>query len=458
MLRWPTNFARLLILMLDVVCLAFIGWALHVMNSSSGTAFIYLEWNRFIPLMCLALFSLWLCADQMHHVFLTWQTARDLLAAMPVFLGLSTGFSSVLSQPPPALSLVATLWAISVSAILLSRFFWLFCLRWVGHWAMVRRKVVIVGTGRVAQEAARRLSEKPEYGCLVSGFVSNRDDEIGRLLNGIPIIGTFDQLPALVESKAELVLFCLPPQLESCTETLLHALKNTTVDVKLVPSVACMETVPMEAYLFDGLPILTLQGSPVHGWHAAGKRAVDLAGSVAGLCLASPLFLAIAILVKTSSPGPVLYRQVRMSLAGRPFVMLKFRTMHEQAERNTGPIWAVANDARTTHIGRLLRKASLDELPQLWNVLRGDMSLVGPRPERPSYIETFRQAYPTYMLRHTVKAGMTGWAQINGWRGNTCIQERIAHDLYYIQHWSLWFDVKILCQTVWKGVLHENAY
>jgi putative colanic acid biosynthesis UDP-glucose lipid carrier transferase len=138
--------------------------------------------------------------------------------------------------------------------------------------------------------------------------------------------------------------------------------------------------------------------------------------------------------------------------------MLKFRTMQHDAERDTGPVWAVANDARATKIGRLLRKACLDELPQLWNVLKGEMSLVGPRPERPTYIEAFRQVYPTYMLRHKVKAGITGWAQINGWRGNTCIQTRIAHDLYYIQNWSLWFDLKILCQTIWKGVLHENAY
>jgi len=221
---------------------------------------------------------------------------------------------------------------------------------------------------------------------------------------------------------------------------------------------ASIEHIAMDAYMFEGLPIMTLQGSPVQGGHAAGKRALDIVGSALGICVASPLFIMIAILIKASSPGPVLYRQVRMSLAGRPFVMLKFRTMHDQAERNTGPVWAVANDARATKLGRLLRKACLDELPQLWNVLKGEMSLVGPRPERPTYIETFRQTYPTYMLRHKVKAGMTGWAQINGWRGNTCIQMRIAHDLYYIQHWSLWFDLKILCQTLWKGVLHENAY
>jgi exopolysaccharide biosynthesis polyprenyl glycosylphosphotransferase len=201
--------------------------------------------------------------------------------------------------------------------------------------------------------------------------------------------------------------------------------------------------------------MVTLQCARVQGWHQAGKRLVDIVGSIVGLLVTAPLWAAIALVVKLSSPGPVLYRQVRMSLAGQPFVMLKFRTMHEQAERHTGPIWAVPEDPRVTKIGRILRKTSLDELPQLWNVLKGEISLVGPRPERPTHIETFRLAYPAYMLRLKVKAGMTGWAQINGWRGNTSLHHRIAHDLYYIQHWSLWFDLKILCQTLWKGLMHE---
>jgi exopolysaccharide biosynthesis polyprenyl glycosylphosphotransferase len=250
----------------------------------------------------------------------------------------------------------------------------------------------------------------------------------------------------------------LPSHLESCTEKLLHELRNSTVDVKWTPSLAGTETLGLEAYMFEGLPMVTLQAARVHGWHRALKRTVDIVGSASTLLAIFPLLILIALFIKLSSPGPVLYRQTRMSLAGQPFVMLKFRTMYSEAERDSGPVWAPSpQDPRVTPFGRMLRKTSLDELPQFWNVLKGEMSLVGPRPERPTFINTFRQAYPAYMLRLKVKAGMTGWAQVNGWRGNTCLQTRIAHDLYYIEHWSLWFDVKILCQTVWKGMRHEKA-
>ncbi len=442
----------------DMACAALLFCVLTTLGLAPGVAAVADPgWNP-IPFIVIAVLSLWLCADHSGRTVGSWQTLKDFLAAMTVFLALSTGYASLLAEPHPAFSEMALLWGLSLTAMALSQTLGLRDLRWADRREMPRRKALIVGTGRVAQDMARRLTDKPEYGCLVHGFISERQAEVGGLLDGIPVLGTFSQVSSVVESGVELVVICLPASLEAQVETLLRALRNSTVDVKLIPAMTSIEHVVMDAYMFEGLPIMTLQGSPVQGWHAAGKRALDIVGSAVGLCLAIPLFIMIAILIKASSPGPVLYRQVRMSLAGRPFVMLKFRTMHDQAERNTGPVWAVANDARATKLGRLLRKACLDELPQLWNVLKGEMSLVGPRPERPTYIETFRQTYPTYMLRHKVKAGMTGWAQINGWRGNTCIQTRIAHDLYYIQHWSLWFDLKILCQTLWKGVLHENAY
>jgi exopolysaccharide biosynthesis polyprenyl glycosylphosphotransferase len=188
---------------------------------------------------------------------------------------------------------------------------------------------------------------------------------------------------------------------------------------------------------------------------APGKRLFDVAVSLTALVLLVPVIAVIALLVKLGSPGPVLYRQQRVSRGGRLFELLKFRTMVAGADRMAANVSATG-DPRVTRVGAFLRKSYLDELPQLVNVLRGDMSLVGPRPERPTFIETFRQAYPAYMLRLKVKAGMTGWAQINGWRGNTCLNTRIAHDLYYIEHWSLWFDLKILCQTLWKSVVHEH--
>lgn len=386
------------------------------------------------------------------------QEMRDVLAANTMYLGLLlAGFWLVMGRQPET-PRITTFWLLNLCGLALSRAIIRSLLQHAGQWRCTRRVALIVGTGAVARRLAQRLQRTPEYGIVLHGFLSESEGEVGRVYDGTTVVGVLSDAPSIADRGIDVVLLCLPAHLEPCAEKILHELRNSTVDVKLVPAIAATETLGLEAYMFEGFPMITLQGARVQGWHQAGKRALDVVGSLAGLVLAAPLFALIALLVKVTSPGPVLYRQVRMSLAGQPFVMLKFRTMHEQAERHTGPIWAVPEDPRVTRIGRLLRKTSLDELPQLWNVLKGEMSLVGPRPERPTHIETFRLAYPAYMLRLKVKAGMTGWAQINGWRGNTCLRHRIAHDLYYIQHWSLWFDLKILWQTIWKGLLHENAY
>jgi exopolysaccharide biosynthesis polyprenyl glycosylphosphotransferase len=196
----------------------------------------------------------------------------------------------------------------------------------------------------------------------------------------------------------------------------------------------------------------------MYGWNSIMKRAFDLGIGVPALLLSFPVLALIAVLVKLTSRGPVFYVQDRMGFDGTIFHIVKFRTMRDDAERETGAVWAQENDPRRTPLGAFLRRTSLDELPQLWNVCKGDMSLVGPRPERPALIEEFRQSIPRYMLRHRVKAGMTGWAQVHGWRGNTSLEPRLEHDLYYVQHWSLFLDIKILWMTVWRGFLHKNAY
>jgi exopolysaccharide biosynthesis polyprenyl glycosylphosphotransferase len=208
---------------------------------------------------------------------------------------------------------------------------------------------------------------------------------------------------------------------------------------------------------FEDLQIVTLQASPFEGWNAILKRSVDLVVGSVALGFFSPLMALISLGVRLSSPGPVLYKQERMGLDGNRFQMLKFRTMVLEAEKSTGPVWAKRNDPRVTRVGYWLRCTSLDELPQLINVLRGEMSLVGPRPERPLLIEQFRKSIPKYMLRHKVKAGMTGWAQINGWRGDTSLEKRIEHDIEYIESWSLSRDLKILALTILRGFVHKNA-
>jgi exopolysaccharide biosynthesis polyprenyl glycosylphosphotransferase len=208
----------------------------------------------------------------------------------------------------------------------------------------------------------------------------------------------------------------------------------------------------------DGLPMISLREGPLMGWAAVQKRVFDLIVSSACVMATSPFLLMIAAAVFFTSGRPIFYSQKRMGLDGKVFDMLKFRTMETGAESFSGPVWTEEKDPRRTALGSFLRRTSLDELPQLWNVLRGDMSLVGPRPERPFFIEQFRGEIPGYMLRHKIKAGVTGWAQVHGWRGNTSIHERVEHDIHYIQNWSLALDVRILVMTLWRGLIHRNAY
>jgi exopolysaccharide biosynthesis polyprenyl glycosylphosphotransferase len=207
----------------------------------------------------------------------------------------------------------------------------------------------------------------------------------------------------------------------------------------------------------DGVPIISLNDVPLRGFNSLLKRSIDVAISALALTGLAIPFLIIAALIKRSSPGLVFYTQERMGLDGKAFQVYKFRSMQEGAEDETGPIWARENDPRCTPIGRWLRRLDLDELPQFWNVLRGDMSIVGPRPERPYFVEQFKHRIPQYMLRHKVKAGITGWAQVNGWRGNTSLEKRIEYDLYYIENWSVALDLKIMWLTVLKGI-QKHAY
>jgi exopolysaccharide biosynthesis polyprenyl glycosylphosphotransferase len=206
------------------------------------------------------------------------------------------------------------------------------------------------------------------------------------------------------------------------------------------------------------MPFIHLRESPLYGWNQLAKRVFDFAFSAVVLAVIWPVLLLLAVAVKSSSRGPVFYRQERMGLDGRRFQMLKFRTMDANAESQTGPVWAGPADQRRTNLGAFLRRLSLDELPQFWNVLRGDMSVVGPRPERPVFVERFRQTVPGYMLRHKVKSGITGWAQVNGLRGNTSLEKRIQYDIEYIERWSVWLDIKIIAMTVVRVLIDRNAY
>jgi Undecaprenyl-phosphate glucose phosphotransferase len=239
---------------------------------------------------------------------------------------------------------------------------------------------------------------------------------------------------------------------------LLDRLTRVCVSIHVVPDLLQFMVLRARVEDIDGLPTINLSETPLEGWSRFIKRAFDLIVALATLVVFSPVMIAVAFAIWLEDRGPIFYRQVRMGLDGKPFEIVKFRSMRVGAETQSGAVWAEKDDPRRTKVGGIIRAWSLDELPQLWNVLVGDMSVVGPRPERPQFVEQFRAEFPHYMLRHKVRAGMTGWAQVHGWRGNTSVRIRIEHDLYYIENWSLGLDVKILFMTLLHGLRHENAY
>jgi Undecaprenyl-phosphate glucose phosphotransferase len=320
------------------------------------------------------------------------------------------------------------------------------------------RHIIAVGEGGAIETLIQRIEKFPELGIRVLGVVTHENSPVQSICKK-PILGHFSQVRELIQKhNPDQILLALPRHQYADLDRILAFLKDETVDIQLVPDIHEYITLGCEVEDFDGLPIVNINDSPLNGWGALAKRFTDIL--IAGLAtlILSPLLILIAIGIKLTSPGKILYEQERMGLDGVTFKMLKFRSMVANAETETGAVWARPNDNRRTKFGTFLRSTSLDELPQLWNVLRGDMSLVGPRPERPVFVNQFKKDIPHYMLRHKVKAGITGWAQVNGWRGNTSLDRRIECDLYYIRNWSYFLDLKIITLTLWKGFVHKNAY
>ncbi len=321
------------------------------------------------------------------------------------------------------------------------------------------RHVLIVGAGDLAQALVQRLDENSALGMNVVGLLSEDTDKLGSAVAGKPVLGRYDEVRTLVrERDIDQVFVALPLDRHSHFEAVLHDLAEEIVDILVVPDLVQYYTLRGGVEELGGLPIVHLQNGPAVGWDAVAKRAFDLFFAALLLLAIGPVMLVTALLVKLGSPGPVFYRQERMGLDGKLFWMLKFRSMHSDAEQQSGAVWASQSDDRTTALGQWMRKFSIDELPQFINVLLGDMSLVGPRPERPVFIDQFKKQIPRYNLRHKVKAGITGLAQVEGGRGQTSLQKRIERDLYYIEHWSLWLDLKILVRTALGGFLSRNAY
>lgn len=349
-------------------------------------------------------------------------------------------------------------------------YFWLFSIILIGAGrfvhstlrAMLYRRgwgesrVLIVSAGDAGNLILEKIRVSPQLGYRPVGFLD--DERAGQTVLGVPVLGQVDQLGQVVaQHRIDEVIVALPEATHEELLSVISRCEDGRVSIKVFPDVFQIMAAEVNVGDLNGLPLLTMRDVALRGWRLTLKRVVDMIISAIVLIFISPLMLLIALLVKLDSRGPALYTQDRMGLDAKPFPCLKFRSMRADAEVETGPIWAKQDDPRRTHVGTWLRKYSLDELPNFINVFLGDMSLVGPRPERPMFVEQFRQMVPRYMERHREKAGITGWAQVNGLRGDTSIWERTKYDLYYIENWSLWFDFKIMILTLFRFLRDPNA-
>ena len=351
---------------------------------------------------------------------------------------------------------ILSFWVASIVSASLSRAVFREALRVARRRGYNQRYAVVVGGGEPAAEVLRVLRRRPDVGIRVLGLLSDKRDGEGM---GVKWLGGIEEIRSvLTRQQVDLVIIALPHTDYARLGAVLNEIGDEPVTIHFVPDLFSLASLRGGVEEFESVAFIHLRESPLYGWNLVLKRACDLGLGAVALAVAAPVMAVIAGGIALTSGRPILYRQERMGLDGRRFKMLKFRTMALDAEASTGPRWATPDDPRRTLLGGFLRGWSLDELPQLFNVLRGDMSLVGPRPERPSFVEDFRRRVPGYMLRHKVKAGITGWAQINGWRGNTSIEKRIEYDLYYIERWSLRFDLSIMLQTLWLGFRNRNAY
>lgn len=320
------------------------------------------------------------------------------------------------------------------------------------------RYALIVGAGPLAQHIGASMLSNREFGIELIGFLASHTQGLHHGPMVAPIIGTYDDLSSILErGGVDQVIIAMPLEDHLYLKSVIENVGDSVIDVKLVPDVHQFIQLGSEIDEFDGVPVISLASTPLDGMNRVVKRVIDFTLGLVFFIAFLPLMIFIAIAVKLGSRGPIFYVQERLGLDGKPFHIIKFRTMYQEPTSEM-PKFTSKKDTRVTPLGSFLRKWSLDELPQLCNVIMGNMSLVGPRPERPFFIEEFRKRVPKYMLRHKVQAGMTGWAQVHGWRGDTSIEKRIEHDLYYIENWSLRLDLKILWLTIFRGFRNRNAY
>jgi Undecaprenyl-phosphate glucose phosphotransferase len=322
-----------------------------------------------------------------------------------------------------------------------------------------KKHVLIVGYSRAAEGYLDRLAANPQWGYHVFGILDD-SMEVGTMYKRVKVIGTTDELERiLTENELDEIAVTLSINEYAKLEYIVGICEKSGAHTKFVPDYHnIIPTIPVMEDM-NGLPVINIRNVPLNNYvNRLLKRLVDVVGSIVAILVFSIPMLIVAITIKVTSPGPIIFSQVRVGLHNRQFKMYKFRSMVVQTEKSEKKAWTTSNDTRVTRIGKFIRKTSIDELPQLFNILMGNMSMVGPRPERPYFVEKFKEEVPRYMIKHQVRPGLTGWAQINGYRGDTSIRKRIEHDLYYIENWSIGLDFKILFLTIFKGFINKNAY
>ena len=322
-----------------------------------------------------------------------------------------------------------------------------------------QKQMICVGYSRAAEEYIDRVQANPQWGYVIRGIL---DDNIpaGTEYKGIKVLGRIENLNVILpENQMDEIAITLGLSEYYRLEEIVALCEKSGVHTKFIPDYN--KIIPTKPYTEDilGLPVINIRYVPLNNtFNALIKRTMDIVGSIVGIIVTSPLMLLMCLIIKLTSPGPLIYKQERVGLHNQTFWMYKFRSMEVQPESEEKKAWTVKNDPRVTPVGKFMRHTSIDELPQLFNILKGNMSLVGPRPERPFFVEKFREEIPRYMVKHQVRPGLTGWAQVNGYRGDTSIKKRIDCDLYYIENWSIGFDIKILFLTIFKGFVNKNAY
>jgi len=344
-------------------------------------------------------------------------------------------------------------------AIIFFRCVLLFVLRYMRHLGMNERRVMIIGSSELTYKLVENIQRSLWTGFRLIHILENDIQQKPDTIHGVPVIKKPGFLgDYFAEKKVDEVWIAVPFSVASQVKSILHELRHHTITIRFILDTYGLDLFQHEVTDLAGIPAINICSSPMVGMNRLIKALEDRLLAAIIILGISPLLLLIAVAIKITSPGPIFYRQKRIGWNGKEFEMLKFRTMPVNAEKETGPVWATQEDVRPTRLGKVLRRISFDELPQFINVLKGDMSIVGPRPERKVFVNEFSDSIPRYMQKHLVKAGITGWAQVNGWRGNTSLEKRIEYDLFYIENWSLAFDLKIIFLTLLRGFIHRNAY